>query len=257
MDKNYLVLIRERAEKRGSCWLYEYKCICGKLVMVPPYKIKSNKTKSCGCKSNEFISAKNSTHNLSKHPLFSIWAGIIARCYSEGATKYKDYGAKGIRMCDLWKNNFKEFYDWAIANKWQKGLQIDKDIVPSKLGIPALLYSPELCSIVTTKQNCNKRSTNRVFEYEGEKKTISEWADSIGIHQTLMRYRIEKWGIEKALKKPVGKGSSTRIICETTGEVFESIISAVREKDLTKKNIYKVLIGKKKETKGLSFKYLN
>ncbi len=182
---------------------------------------------------------------------------MIARCYSIKATKYPYYGAIGVRMCDEWRNNFKSFYDWALANGWRKGLQIDKDTIPRKLGIPPLLYSPETCCILTNKQNANGRKSNKVFEYNGEKKTISEWADKVGIDQRLMRYRINKWGIEKALTTPLGKGSSTRIICENTGEIFESVIQAVKKHGTTKKIMYNTLIGKRKEVNGLVFKYLN
>ncbi len=141
--------------------------------------------------------AYKGTHNLSKHPLFNVWIGIVRRCYNPQYYAYKKYGAIGVRVCDLWRYNFKEFYEWAMANGWQKGLQIDKDIKAHKLGVPPLLYSPEMCSVATPKQNSNSRSSSRYIEYKGEIKTLAEWADSIGIKYVTFFQRVNKYGIEK------------------------------------------------------------
>lgn len=235
----------------------EYKCICGTILVLPYKKVDSFHTKSCGCMTKKLVSINKSKHSLSKHPLFKVWANIIARCYSPYSSKYPYYGAKGVRVCDDWRNNFKSFFDWAISNGWEKGKQIDKDIIPRKIGIPSLLYSPELCKIVTNKENANCRKTNKVYEYKGERKSISQWADFVGIDQRLMRYRINKWGIEKAIKKPLGNGTSVRIICETTGEIFESIILAGKKNNISKKIMYNILNGQKESYNGLVFKYLN
>lgn len=203
--KSYLTLVEEKVKIKNKHWVNKYQCICGNYILLPNHKVKSLHTKSCGCKKNEFINYHNTKHGLYHHPIFKVWQGIYQRCYAVYSTKYPYYGGAGVRMCDEWKNNPKSFVEWALANGWKKGLQIDKDIIPKKLGIPGLLYCPELCSIVTNKQNCNERTTNRKFEYNGQIKTISEWADSIGIDQTVMRYRIDKWGIERAVTTPLKK----------------------------------------------------
>jgi hypothetical protein len=259
-EKTYLTLIRNKAKKRGDKWLGEYLCECGKSVFTQPFKFNKRITKSCGCKNNEIISKKNSTHGLSKHPLFSVWAGIIARCYSGSGTKYRYYGERGVKVCEEWKINFKSFYDWAINNGWEKGKQIDKDIIPRKLGIPGLLYSPELCCIVTNKENCNSRRSNRVIEYNGETKNLSQWADSIGINQKVLGDRIFNWGIEKALTTPkqiVGKCNGRQVVCVSNGRLFESVIEVSRTMGIGKRGVAEVLSGKRKMTKGLIFKYLN
>ncbi len=257
--KSYLTLVENHVEKRGTVWMDKFVCVCGNTVIVPKYKVKSLHTKSCGCKKNDFISAQNLKHGLYYHPIFKVWKGIYQRCYAEYSTKYAYYGAIGVRMCDEWKNNPKAFVDWAIANGWKQGLQIDKDIKAHKLGIPALLYCPELCSIVTNKQNCNDRKTNKKFTYNGETKTIGGWAETIGIDSSIMRYRIYKWGIEKAVTTPLKRNAllGSKIICETTNEVFETIYEAVTAKSVDRNLLYKVLSGKKEHANGLVFKYLN
>jgi hypothetical protein len=146
-------------------------------------------------------------HGLSKHPLHNVWHGIKCRCYGKTSKPYKKYGALGVIMCEEWKNNFKSFYDWAIANGWEKGLQIDKDIKSKELGVEANLYSPERCSVVTAKVNSNNKSSNRVITFNGQTKTLSEWADITGIHRNTIRVRLEYHGfsIKDALTSPIGK----------------------------------------------------
>lgn len=126
-----------------------FLCFCGNHKELELYKVKSGQAKSCGClkKSNAV------KHNLCYHPLYRIWDNIKDRCYNTNYKTYRWYGAKGIKMCKKWLNNFKCFYDWALANGWQKGLQVDKDIIPAKMGIKAKLYSPKYCSIVTKTVN--------------------------------------------------------------------------------------------------------
>lgn len=233
-----------------------YKCICGKEVMVDNYKVNSLRTKSCGCMSKQFISERNGKHHLKNHPLYNIWHSMVSRCTKEYASKYEYYGQSGVTVCNEWKIDFKAFYDWAMSNGWERGKQIDKDIIPSKLGITERVYSPEMCCIVTNKENCNKRSTNNVITYKGESKTISQWADSVGVDQKLMRYRILNWGIEKALNTPVlKKGIKKPVLCISNGNVYQSVFDAAKENCIDISILYRVLKGKKNDVNGLTFKY--
>lgn len=85
----------------------------------------------------------NKTHGLNDHPLYRKWNGFKTRCYNKNNPKYHRYGGRGVIVCNEWVNNFKAFYDWAILNGWEEGLQIDKDIKAHKLGKEGLIYSPE------------------------------------------------------------------------------------------------------------------
>jgi len=152
-------------------------------------------------------------HSLSYHPLYRIWAAIKSRCYNPNDLSYKRYGGKGVKMCDEWLLDVKTFYDWCIANGWEKGLQIDKDIKAKQKGIEALMYSPEFCSIVTQQENIKCRGgvkkTTAFIEYKGESKTIKEWAKIIGISYLTLYQRIKIQGmdIEKALTNKLGQRS--------------------------------------------------
>ena len=103
---------------------------------------------------NYEISIGDNAMNLSNHPLRAKYDDLKNRCYNKNNTSYKWYGGRGIKVCDEWKNNFKSFYDWAIENNWQKGLQIDR-IDNNKN------YAPDNCRFVTPKENIrNSTITN-------------------------------------------------------------------------------------------------
>lgn len=143
---------------------------------------------------------------MRKHPLYGVWADIKKRCYNTNCRAYKWYGERGVVMCDEWLNNFKSFYDWCILNGWEKGMQIDKDIIPKSLGISAIIYSPEMCTIATRKQNMNSIKTNVYFEYMGDVKSLSEWADLFNIKYKCLWGRIQDgWSLDRALNTPIRK----------------------------------------------------
>ena len=94
-----------------------YKCSCGKTKIIMISEVKNGNTLSCGCFQKEQARNRLLTHGLTNHPLFSIWRTIICRCYNKNAQNYKNYGGRGVTMCDEWRNSFKSFYDWCILNE--------------------------------------------------------------------------------------------------------------------------------------------
>jgi len=155
-------------------------CKCGKVSWSRLDTIKRGENPSCGCTNSERLKTNKPavTHGLRKHPLYMIFRHIEARCYDKNNYAYKNYGAKGVTICPEWRNKFLVFFDWAIKNGWRKGLELDKDYLYSKkFGTKTgLIYSPEYCSFITRKDNCRKRTTSRILEYNGIRQTSAEWA---------------------------------------------------------------------------------
>ncbi len=180
-----------------------YKCKCGKEVTVTLNNAKSGGVKSCGC--IWFDRPGNVTHGLHDHPLYRVWQGIKSRCYKSYDTHYSQYGGRGVVMCDEWINHPEKFIAWALEKGWKKGLQVDKDVIPKALGIPAILYSPEMCSLVTSKANNNARSNNRLVTYNGETKSVTEWSRLLGIGMPVLYKRlfVDGWSPEKAFNTPL------------------------------------------------------
>lgn len=87
-----------------------------------------------------------------KHPLTRVWSMMKTRCYNHNFHQYTDYGGRGIRVCETWMQSFKQFFDWAIASGWERGLTIDRINCDGD-------YSPDNCRFVTrTENNRNKRN---------------------------------------------------------------------------------------------------
>lgn len=120
----------EFGEKIGECvYLYEtnlyigsngrktrmaiFKCKCGHEFITRIQDVKSGRTKSCGCLR---INKPNRTsHGLKHHPFYRKWKSIKSRCFNKKVQGYKNYGGRGITMCDEWKNDAKAFIDY-ISN---------------------------------------------------------------------------------------------------------------------------------------------
>lgn len=164
-----------------------YKCSCGSITEKSIASVKLGTTKSCGCYQKELLK----THGLTKHPLFKIWDGIKYRCHTESSALYRLYGAKGVVVCDEWRNDFMAFYNWAISNGWKKGLQLDKDIKAIFAGVEPLLYSPEYCSFVTNKENNQYRTNTKLIDYEGEKRTLQYLCEKHNINRCTVRDRLK------------------------------------------------------------------
>jgi len=170
-------------------------CECGKEKEYFLLSLRSGASKSCGCLRSEV----RTKHGFSGHPLYSVWEGMVQRCYNPNHKAYKHYGGKGVTICDEWRNDFGAFLKWALDNGWRKGLKIDKDI-KAKTNGPAI-YGPEYCSIVTQSKNLRNREGNRVLEYNGKKMCMQDWAELLGIKKRTLKARLDRgWAIERAFK---------------------------------------------------------
>lgn len=176
------------------------KCDCGCVKEVYLYSLKNGMIKSCGC----FNVERLTKHGMCKEELYTVWEGILQRCYNNNHQSYHCYGGRGVTVCDEWRSDFKAFYDWAIANGWKKGLKIDKDIKATNGS--GLIYSPVFCSIVTQKQNLRCTSQSRIIVYNNKSLCLAEWAEKLNMPYITLRSRLNRgWPIERAFFEPINK----------------------------------------------------
>ena len=121
---------------------------------------------------------------------------MLYRC---GNKRDSNYGGKGIAVCEEWKD-FTTFKGWALSHGYDKGLTIDR--IKNSEG-----YSPENCRWADRKTQNNNTSRNRLITFNGETKTMSQWAESVGITYDALKSRLNKhgWSVERALTTPMHK----------------------------------------------------
>lgn len=189
----------EKRAKNGKI-RYKCQCDCGNITEVMGENLRRGITKSCGCLLKEITSKRSITHGKTNTRIYAIWYHMKARCYNSNEHRYKDYGRRGINICDEWKDNFKAFYDWSMLNGYNDTLTIDRIDVDGN-------YEPNNCRWLTLKQQQENKRNSIKFTYNGETHCLREWCNILNINYKTVHKRIHvhKWDIEKALFTPIRK----------------------------------------------------
>jgi hypothetical protein len=199
-----LTVIKLDHIERKSYWLC--KCDCGKETISTSGDLKSGHKKSCGCLHDELssirLTKRNLTHGESNTRLYKIWTDIKKRCYRETFWAYSRYGGRGITLCQEW-HDYPTFRDWCMSNGYAENLTIDRINNDGN-------YEPNNCRWVDRKTQSNNKSNVRTITYNGETKTIAQWAETLGINYQTLYNRIFDYNIpiEEALtnkKYSIGK----------------------------------------------------
>ena len=136
----------------------------------------------------------NKPHNLSKTKLYYIWCAIKKRCYKQNDVAYKNYGGRGIKMCNEWLNDFLSFYNWSIENGYKNNCEGNRNTITLDRIDVDKDYSPDNCRWVSMyEQNINKRNTLYV-NYNGKKMPLKKVSDILGITYMTLFSRIKNWG---------------------------------------------------------------
>lgn len=188
----------ERVENKGKATMWRCMCDCGNVTVVAAGALRSNEVRSCGCLQKELTSLRNTTHGMANSRLHRIWRGMKSRCYNQNTAEYQHYGGKGVKVCDQWKNNFEDFYRWAIENGYRDDLSIDRIDCNGD-------YSPENCKWSNIIEQANNKMNNIVLTYNGETHTLAEWSGIVGISRCTLRDRLKRygWSVERTLTEPV------------------------------------------------------
>ena len=156
-------------------------CECSETVLVKGY------AKSCGCLKREILNEEKTTHKLSNTKLYRVWSSMKDRCYREECKSYKNYGGRGICVCDEWKNDFKAFHDWAIANGYRDGLTIERKDVNGN-------YEPGNCCWIPKSEQSKNRRNVHLITYNGVTKTLSDWSRHLKVDRGTIRKYEKKYG---------------------------------------------------------------
>jgi hypothetical protein len=177
MDRIGLDLIGQRFDqllvvnavgKQGRHYMIECLCDCGKTTIIRKNRLKEQTKIGCGC-----LRGKATRHCESNTKLYRVWDSMVRRCHSATHKAYGRYGARGIRVCDDWRD-YVNFRNWAKTSGYMEGLTIER--INNNLG-----YNSNNCCWATRKQQQNNRSACVYVTYRGETKTITEWAEALDV----------------------------------------------------------------------------
>lgn len=191
---NHLTVIKRLENAKGGVPVWECKCDCGNITTVRGSNLKNGSVKSCGCLRHKPTVV---SHNMSNTRLYHVYAGMKSRCFNKSLKTYKNYGGRGITICDEWKNNFINFYNWAMENGYKEGLTIERIDNDGN-------YEPKNCKWIPKSEQPNNRRMNYKFTYDGKTQNLAEWCKELGLDYKRTHSRIykQKWDFEKAITTP-------------------------------------------------------
>lgn len=174
--------------------MYKCKCDCGKIVIVNGNNLRVGNSKSCGCM-NHKPNMHNFKHGKIHTRLYRTYHGMKNRCYNKNNKDYKDYGCRGIKVCNEWLDDFMNFYNWAMENCYRDELTIDRIDVNGN-------YEPDNCRWITRDEQARNKRNNKNFTYKGETHCLSEWCRILKLNCSTVKNRINifNWSIDEALE---------------------------------------------------------
>lgn len=181
----WTVLEKSSKSKKWVC-----RCECGNIKEVVGAQLRNGTSTNCGCVGGHY------KHGLKGTRIYNIWNAMKQRCNNPNTEGFKNYGGRGIKVCEEWEKDVKSFHDWAINNGYEDNLTLERNDINGN-------YEPFNCSWKTMKEQANNKRNNHLIEFEGQIKTISEWSEIKGISKELILERIKRdIKKEKLFEKP-------------------------------------------------------
>lgn len=181
-----MLLVVAEAAKAGKHSKWLCRCDCGRAVEMYGDNLK-RRQRGCGC-----LKLKHGHSYIGKvSRTYEVWHAIKQRCHNPSSANYKNYGSRGIRMCEAWRKSFEQFLaDMGEAPIGQSIERVDNNGN----------YSPDNCKWATIREQANNRRTNRIVTYQGVAYTVSQLADDLGIQRGTLLARLNNgWSVERAV----------------------------------------------------------
>jgi len=194
-----LTVLGYAGKKKGRhYWVCE--CDCGNNKIIDGESIRRGHTKSCGCLHAEATSKRSTKHGHSsiRSSEYTSWMEMKGRCLNPNNNRFKNYGGKGISICNCWISSFSRFLE-DMGSKPSSRHTIDRIDNEGN-------YEPGNCRWATPKEQARNRSTNLKIEYKGQVKCLSEWADLLGFNRHVLCNRLSRgWSTKRMLETPTQK----------------------------------------------------
>jgi len=185
----WLVIKRANSMNGNIRWLC--RCACGTEKTVDGAALRREDSTSCGCRWGENLR----THGMCTTKTYRIWASMKQRCADLNCKSYKNYGGRGICVCERWIESFPNFL--SDMGESPKGCWLDRIDNNSH-------YSPTNCRWATPRQQANNTRRNVFVAVAGETLTVSQWARRNGLRPHTVHARIRRgWPPEMAVSDPL------------------------------------------------------
>lgn len=170
------------------------ECICGNKIIRRSEAF--TETTNCGCKTFGLRFDSSKTHSMSKSRIYKAWSAMVQRCRNPSASAFKDYGGRGIIVCDRWADSFDDFLkDMGPRTTSKHTLER----VDNEKG-----YEPNNCRWATRKEQQRNRRGNRILSINGRSQCISAWAEESGLSvMTLQGRLLRGWDAAMAISTPI------------------------------------------------------
>ena len=186
-------------ERRNGRTLWECVCDCGNHTIVGYSNLVNGITKSCGCYDSECKLQRNRDRRrcatskdfscfpiISDHPLYRIWSSMVTRCYNPNSNHYRNYGGRGIEVCDRWlgENGFENFVR-DMGERPSSKHSIDRINVNKG-------YEPSNCRWATTKEQSRNKQTTKYVYLNGCEIPLAELCEMFGLSYWCVSHKIRR-----------------------------------------------------------------
>lgn len=193
-----LKVIEKMTSNKGDKTSWKCRCSCGNSAVVRTNHLRAGLIKSCGCLQKESTKKRSTIHNMAHTVEYNVWTCMLQRCQNSNNPAFENYGGRGIKVCDEWKNDFVTFFNH-IGKRPSPKYSLDR--IDNDKG-----YTPKNTQWATPIEQSNNRRSSRKITINGESKTLAQWAKCANIKPGTIQSRLQKgWPPEKAIFQPVRK----------------------------------------------------
>jgi len=200
MKFGFLTVISSKETKKNNLYFWKCKCKCGTILTVWNHNLLNGNTKACRCVTRKHLKEKCFKHGMSHTKFWNVWCEIRRRCYNKNTRSYKDYGGRGINVCEKWlkfENFYKDMYkdyEKHIKQFGKKNTSIERINNEGN-------YKKNNCKWATQLEQANNKRNNLLITYNKKTMSLSQWANSLKIKSSTLRYFIvdKKLSIEQVI----------------------------------------------------------
>lgn len=184
--------------KEGPQWLVKVQCECGVIKDVYKNTLKKKAViKSCGCEQRVTLAKLMRKHGHAVHTStsreYSSWKSMKARCDSSKSPEYRNYGGRGIIICERWRH-FANFL--ADMGPRPEATSLDRIDVNGN-------YEPTNCRWATATEQAQNTRRSHIIEYNGVRQCLTQWALQYHVHPVVLYSRLKRgMSMEQALSTP-------------------------------------------------------